>query len=946
MENTHLPSLEDDVFNSRDNRAKPAICRNIHNPLPQDTHPRPVHRRPESPLSLHSNIITPPLRRGSPLNPQKSNQLYDARRRPWPSESHNSVESAMRPRVNLPSGHNETSLGEITHTNPVNELEQEAGIFSNEYDLSHEDPRILQDVQRALKLKARREARLKRDGLTTPEKVAILASPTSQHSDSRPRKPSPLSFTPSPSPSARKGSNSTTSDVDFSPSVGLLESISNSHPVPTSIDNGDTLDWTGTTSEESDHRWAKALGKRRERDRLPPLGVIVDEQEQIFEKKLSSIRNRMSAQTRRKASIISDQLERRYNLLEGPPVYGTSPLNLVDAVRWYASQDELLRRSLLKAEPLTWLKHLQKRGGEVNHSQWCLSALMLEEYIQVQSQEPQSTATRTIPESSQLSPSGYRSRKSLSPSFFSISRERTGTTDERLSFEPLAESKRESLEVPSRNSIESGGSSVQTTSSAQGPLSPTSNLSSEFGIDVSQNLVESQMPASGNVSLSSDGESGSFTGPLSIPNVSIQAPSTENTPVIPVVPGAISQESSASSQSRVAIGSSDAPQKPKRRIRLSASFPDHPIQRRKRLQEEREERLRHEYESKAACVISWPLAYIDADFIFLFRLLHDAVSHNHRIRQFLNRISSAIKEYDHLQNHSAHVPGSNAIKLPKELVEAFGHDPAAVTGATRRLQDWRAVEDIHQRVHRQRAVFREFLDSFSGGDTAESCLLEKPMADILQALDELDVQRSSIVSQAENVASQLDAVQKAHASAKKELNEALAHVSVVYPELSTIVALEESYKDQYQQFWDLGMDALTLLLDTVTPFWRTYGKTIGEDVRDYLIIPLYRNEFTGEAKRYNITEFPRRSFKHWTGLVIFFGLSIAVNVLQVRAAIFSLSQFRLHLIPYDGIRWVALPFFWLAIVIQWLAVVFEFAIVLMELGAITWWAGWSIKVFS
>ncbi len=165
-------------------------------------------------------------------------------------------------------------------------------------------------------------------------------------------------------------------------------------------------------------------------------------------------------------------------------------------------------------------------------------------------------------------------------------------------------------------------------------------------------------------------------------------------------------------------------------------------------------------------------------------------------------------------------------------------------------------------------------------------------------------------------------------------------------QLSHIVALEESYKDQYQQFWELGMDALTLLLDTVTPFWRQYGKTIGQDVRDFLIIPLYRNEFTGEIKRYRIKEFPRRSFRHWLGFVVFFSSSIGVNVLQVRAAISSTMHFRLSLIPYDGVRWTALPFFWISIIIQWFAVLFEFAIVFMELGVIAWWAGWTVNLVT
>lgn len=152
----------------------------------------------------------------------------------------------------------------------------------------------------------------------------------------------------------------------------------------------------------------------------------------------------------------------------------------------------------------------------------------------------------------------------------------------------------------------------------------------------------------------------------------------------------------------------------------------------------------------------------------------------------MNRISATVKEYDHLQSNSAHVLGTGAVKLPKELVEAFGHDPAAVTGATRRLQHWRAVEDIYQRVHRQRKTFKDFLDHISDQNQSQGCLLESPIADIMQALEELDVQRSSIISQAEDVGSRLDAVQKTHAVVKKEFNETLAHVSVVYPEVSDI----------------------------------------------------------------------------------------------------------------------------------------------------------------
>ena len=142
------------------------------------------------------------------------------------------------------------------------------------------------------------------------------------------------------------------------------------------------------------------------------------------------------------------------------------------------------------------------------------------------------------------------------------------------------------------------------------------------------------------------------------------------------------------------------------------------------------------------------------------------------------------------------------------------------------------------------------------------------------------------------------------------------------------------------------MDALTLLLDTVTPFWRNYGKTIGEDVRDFLIIPLYRNEFTGEAKRYLLSSLPKRSANHWVGLIFTFFATIAVTLLQIRAAITCSVNYRLGWIPYDGVRWTALPFFWIGILIQWIAVLVELAVVVMQVGVTTWWTGWLISIFQ
>ena len=140
------------------------------------------------------------------------------------------------------------------------------------------------------------------------------------------------------------------------------------------------------------------------------------------------------------------------------------------------------------------------------------------------------------------------------------------------------------------------------------------------------------------------------------------------------------------------------------------------------------------------------------------------------------------------------------------------------------------------------------------------------------------------------------------------------------------------------------MDALTLFLDTITPFWRNYGKPIGEDIQDFLIIPWYRNEFTGEAKRYPVKSFPRRPVYHWLALLGLSAVGVLTTFLQIRAAITSIWHYRLLWIDNQGVRWTILPFFWAAILIQWFAVFFELCAVSLYVAVVAWWLGWFVGV--
>ena len=131
----------------------------------------------------------------------------------------------------------------------------------------------------------------------------------------------------------------------------------------------------------------------------------------------------------------------------------------------------------------------------------------------------------------------------------------------------------------------------------------------------------------------------------------------------------------------------------------------------------------------------------------------------------------------------------------------------------------------------------------------------------------------------------------------------------------------------------------------MTPVWRNYGKVIGEDVQDFLIIPWYRNEFTGEAQRYPIAHLPRRSVRHWLGLLLFGLTSCGLALLQLGAAVSSTINVNLPWIAHTGFRWVVIPFFAVGLVIQWCAVLVECSIVFAEFAVVMWWLGWAVRIF-
>ncbi len=149
-----------------------------------------------------------------------------------------------------------------------------------------------------------------------------------------------------------------------------------------------------------------------------------------------------------------------------------------------------------------------------------------------------------------------------------------------------------------------------------------------------------------------------------------------------------------------------------------------------------------------------------------------------------------MKDYDSLQELVQETFRVVLPDVPKDLVDAFGHDPAGVTGSTRRMQGWRAVEDIYHRVHRQRQIFRSFFEIFEEIFPDDSCPLDEPIETLEGLLEALKIQKAEIVSDAEIVSELLKVVREVHGKVKDEYNKTVSHVSVVYPQVGHFIQLE------------------------------------------------------------------------------------------------------------------------------------------------------------
>jgi hypothetical protein len=266
------------------------------------------------------------------------------------------------------------------------------------------DPAILADVHYALKMKARREARVRAIG-----PIRTDTSPQSFFSD--------LS-SPSRAPVPPGG------NVAF-PSIGRTDTgddfvasldASVPHPMPRSLDNGATLDWSGkeiTDEPRHDRKWSLSINKRKTKDKATSISSLDHSSSGIppestydgmfrllwlthiasygpYLERVIKVRASMRPQTSRKASVIAEHIHRRYSFLYASLLPPSRPLNLLSIARWNAEQDSAVCIPF-STQRMSDARPLQKSNIQI-HSLWYITPSIVEEYLKVQAHQLEAPA--------------------------------------------------------------------------------------------------------------------------------------------------------------------------------------------------------------------------------------------------------------------------------------------------------------------------------------------------------------------------------------------------------------------------------------------------------------------------------------------------------------------------------------------------------------------------
>lgn len=562
--------------------------------------------------------------------------------------------------------------------------------------------------------------------------------------------------------------------------------------------------------------------------------------------KLARIKSMVTPLTLRKAEMTKEQLERRYHVMLPKGNARSAPFNLLDVVRWYDKQDPGVKAALDRAEPLTWLKHLMdKRQLKHPRLPWHLTALIMEEYVKARlSHQPMSTIPEDGVPPKTPSPTTFSQKEPMSPSSGSwswnpsprvLDAPARRSYDQQISFEPHIETGRDSIGTESRPSSEgftrhwrhslpagmTGSAPSSIYSGKQnGPsshrrhhlrnlakrirgrqydsedaLSSRRNSLSEQSMSEDTGDKRSKSRPPSRISSSrfrSPGPSGSERE-CTVPANNDKLDQEEGVLVRVTSPGYDAGDGTPRADGTTAVlvepPVSPAPVRrpiPRRRLRTSLPSSQRIVQeeKEKRQREVDEAVERQQYEQKAQYVCA--LMYADHLSHVHYRILDDARSQNHRTQQLLQRVAATVREYDAVQASMGGALGIPVVRLPPDVLEGFSRDPSAFTGGTRHTHGWRAVEDVHERVTRQRKILRNYAKTLvvdSSDSEPPGSIFEQPMASLAKSLTALEGHREQVAMQLEKVTELLIGVRHTHKAVKKGYNDTMAHTSLIYPEV-------------------------------------------------------------------------------------------------------------------------------------------------------------------
>lgn len=171
------------------------------------------------------------------------------------------------------------------------------------------------------------------------------------------------------------------------------------------------------------------------------------------------------------------------------------------------------------------------------------------------------------------------------------------------------------------------------------------------------------------------------------------------------------------------------------------------------------------------------------------RLLDEASKQNSRMRQQLQRIAAEFRDFAHVQKQLIDLLNIPFPTVPQEVFEAISHDPATMTGQTRRLKGWRAIEEVHCRINRQQEILSGFattLTEINNRLPRPKEIFDEPLVNLMGSLSRLENHQGDLRKKGSGATQKLAHVRELHVLTKLEFNDTLGHTSHIYPEVVII----------------------------------------------------------------------------------------------------------------------------------------------------------------